>query len=276
MSSDRATAEGFASSWNTVGEGSVYTREQFLEWLEPVPLESLADREVLELGFGNGSLLYHLAGEGPRRLVGVELGDTFEQTRRNLAHVPREILELHHGDLTTIDLGEFDLVYCIGVLHHLHDPRAGFDSVLRHTRPGGRFHCWVYAHEGNRVVRTFVEPLRRLSGRLPWWLVKYGLALPLAIPFFVSARAVAALHRREPLRRWVERLPLARYCLWIAPRELHFFHHVAFDQLVARTTHYLRRSTLREWLSDPRVEPGTEYLIFRNGNSWKLGGRRRR
>lgn len=274
MTSDHATAAGFSTSWNTVGAGSVYTPEQFLEWLAPVAPESLAGQEVLELGFGNGSLLYHLAAAGPRRLVGVELGDTFETTRRNLAHVPPEILELHRADLTQVDLGGFDFVYCIGVLHHLHDPRAGFDAVLRHTRPGGRFHCWVYAHEGNRTIRLLVDPVRRVTARLPWRLTKYGVALPLALPFFAYARAVAALLRRPGSRRWIERLPLAHYCRWIAPREFRFFHHVAFDQLVARQTRYLRRETLGEWLRDERVEPGSTYLLFRNGNSWKLGGRR--
>jgi SAM-dependent methyltransferase len=276
VSSDRATAEGFSRSWNTVGSGSVYTAEQFRDWLAPVTPESLTGQEVLELGFGNGSLLYHAAAAGPRRLAGVELGDTLEQTRRNLAHLPPEMLELHHGDLTTVQLGKFDFVYCIGVLHHLHDPRAGFDAVLRHTRPGGRFLCWVYGHEGNLPIRLFVEPLRRLAARLPWWLTKFVIAFPLSLPFFAYARAVAALHRRAALRRAIERLPLAAYCRWIAPRELRFFHHVAFDQLVARQTRYLRRETLLGWLRDERVEPGSEYLIFRNGNSWKFGGLRRR
>jgi SAM-dependent methyltransferase len=274
VSSDQETAAGFSNSWNTVGVGSVYTAEQFRDWMAPVTPESLADQEVLELGFGNGSLLHHLAAAEPRRLVGVELADTFEQTRRNLAHVPPEVLELRRGDLTRVDLGPFDFVYCIGVLHHLQDPRAGFDAVLRHTRPGGRFHCWVYAHEGNRAIRIFLDPLRRLTARLPWWLTKYGVALPLSLPFFAYARTLAMLCRSN-LRGPVERLPLAHYCLWIAPRAFHFFHHVAFDQLVARQTRYLRQETVSAWLEDERIDVESVYLILRNGNSWKFGGRRR-
>jgi SAM-dependent methyltransferase len=276
LTADRATADGFAASWNTVGEGSVYSQEQFWEWLAPLGAADLEDREVLELGFGNGSLLFHLVSAGPKRVVGVELGDTLEQTRRNLGDVPEGLVELHRGDLTRVDVGSFDLVYCIGVLHHLDDPKAGFDAVLRHTKPGGRFHCWVYAHEGNAVVRWLVEPLRRVASRLPWWLTKYGLALPLALPFFVYAKSVAWLDGRVPgARGLLRRFPLQRYCLWIARRDLRFFRHVVFDQLVARRTHYLRASTLEGWLEDPSIEPESRYLVFRNGNSWKLGGRRR-
>ena len=193
---DRRTAEAFASSWNTVREGSVYSRDQFLEWMAPISPDFVAGLSVLELGFGNGSLLAHMGTLEPKSLTGIELGDTVEATRRNLAHLPAGLVELRRGDLVTADLGAFDLVYCIGVLHHLADPDAGFRSLLRHTRPGGRFHAWVYAREGNALVRLVVEPIRRVASRLPWWMTKYGLALPLVVPFFLYARLLRALARR--------------------------------------------------------------------------------
>jgi len=270
-SDDRQTATAFSQSWNRLPEGSAYTRSQFLEWMAPIDPESFRGKEVLELGFGNGSLLHHMARFGPERLCGIELGDTLEAARGNVGDAPGVRIELHRGDLTRVDLGRFDLVYCIGVLHHMQDPSAGFDSVLRHTRPGGRFHCWVYAEEGNAVVRYLVDPVRRVSSRLPWWLTKYGLALPLVVPYFVYAKGVRFLVPRAlgPL------LPLYDYSLWIGEREFRFFHHVAFDQLVAPTTAYIPRSRVDAWLSDPRIEPGSTYVVFRNGNSWKFGGVRR-
>jgi SAM-dependent methyltransferase len=212
-----------------------------------------------------------MARFGPAGLRGVELADTLETARRNVGEVTGTTIDLHRGDLTRVDLGEFDLVYCIGVLHHLKEPSAGFDAVLRHTRPGGRFHCWVYAEEGNALVRNLVDPLRRVSSRLPWWLTKYALALPLVVPYFVYAKALRLLSPRglRPL------LPLHDYSLWIGEREFRFFHHVAFDQLVAPTTAYIPRARVDAWLSDPRIEPGSSYVVFRNGNSWKFGGVKR-
>jgi SAM-dependent methyltransferase len=171
-SDDKSTAAAFATSWNTVGEGSVYTREQALDWLSPLTPSDFKGKTVLELGFGNGSFLFHVGSFEPARLTGVELGDTLAQTRRNLQHLPSGMVELVHGDLTKLDLGKFDVVYCIGVLHHLADPRAGFDALLRHTKPGGSFHGWVYAEEGNGVVIQVVDPIRRLTSKLPWWLTK--------------------------------------------------------------------------------------------------------
>jgi SAM-dependent methyltransferase len=269
---DRRTADAFAESWNRIG--SVYSREQFLDWFAPLTPDDLRGREVLELGFGNGSLLIHVAQCDPARLVGIDFGDTIDQTKRNLGGAAPNI-ELHRGDLTTADLGQFDVVYCIGVIHHLSDPAAGFTAVLRHTRPGGRFHCWVYAREGNALIRLLVDPLRRIASSLPWWFTKYVLASPLSAAYFVYAKLLRLLRldgRRSPLRF----LPLFDYTRWIAPEKFRFFRHVAFDQLIAPRTHYISRSTVERWLADSRVDRRSTYVIHRNGNSWKFGGQRQR
>ena len=46
---DQPTADGFATSWNNVGPGSVYTPEQFWDWLAPLGPEDVAGSDVLEL-----------------------------------------------------------------------------------------------------------------------------------------------------------------------------------------------------------------------------------
>jgi SAM-dependent methyltransferase len=272
---DKATASAFAASWNNVRPGSVYTQGQFLDWLSPLTPEVLKNASVLELGYGNGSLLVHVAACGPARLVGVELGDTDQTARANLAKGGVEP-ELIKGDLCEVDVGRFDVVYCIGVLHHLKDPERGFRSVLRHTRPGGRFHAWVYGREGNGVVILFVDPLRRIASRLPWWFTKYFLAAPLVTPYFLWARASEGAARIWPgLRGLLARLPLHEYTRWIASREFWFFHHVAFDQLVTPQTRYFPEAEVRGLLMDSQIDQDSIYVIRRNGNSWKFGGRKR-
>lgn len=267
---DATTARAFSESWNRIG--SVYSRAQFVEWFDPIKPEDIDGKTVVELGFGNGSLLAHVAQCHPARLVGIELGDTLEQTWRNLEGSPVKP-ELHRGDLTTVNLGRFDIAYCIGVLHHLDSPDAGFASVLRQTADGGRFHCWVYAREGNALIRMVVEPVRRVASRLPWWITKYLIAFPMVFPYFLYARLLraAGFLTETSVLRW---LPLFGYTRWIASEPLRFFHHVAFDQLVTPRTRYIRRTTVERWLQTPGIDPASTYIIFRNGNSWKFGGRR--
>ena len=74
MTDDQRTADAFATSWNNLPPGSVYKRDQFEDWIAPLTDSDFANRDVLELGCGNGSLLVHAAACSPRRLVGVDLG----------------------------------------------------------------------------------------------------------------------------------------------------------------------------------------------------------
>jgi SAM-dependent methyltransferase len=269
MSEDLKTAAAFASSWNNLPAGSVYTRAQFEDWLAPLTRSDIEGKTVLELGCGNGSLLVHLAGWQPSHLEGIDLGSSVLSARRNLASQDNPRWEVNQGDLVSYRGAPRDVVYSIGVLHHLQKPRDGFESVVANTKAGGRFHCWVYAREGNGVIIWIVDPIRRIVTHLPWWFTKYLVATPLTVPYYFYAKL---LHRFRRVR-WLRRLPLFDYSQWIAEREFSFYRHVAFDQLVTPRTVYLDRATVEGWLRDhSRVVPGSTYLVFRNGNSWKFGG----
>lgn len=268
MNEDKKTAEAFATSWNHLPSGSIYTREQFEEWFAPLTRKDAEGKSVLELGCGNASLLVHMARWEPSQITGVDLGSSTEAARKNLRQTGYENYSIVQADLTAFSSAGFDLVYCIGVIHHLKNPRKGFDAVLANVKPGGRFHCWVYAREGNGIIIWLVDPLRKITARLPWWITKYLIATPLVLPYFIYAKMLCSLRGVA----WVRKLPLFEYSLWIGERPYSFFRHVAFDQLVAPQTGYINRTTIESWLRDSRVAPESSYIIFRNGNSWKFGG----
>jgi SAM-dependent methyltransferase len=269
-SADQITADAFSKSWNNLPLGSVYSAAQFEDWLDPITEAEVKGARVAELGCGGASLLCHMVSWKPRELIGVDLGESVKMAERNMAATGFASYEIIQGDLQCFKGQNFDVVYCIGVLHHLKEPENGFKAVLRATRGGGRFHCWVYAHEGNRIVRWFVDPIRKVVSSWPWWLVKYAVATPLAIPFFFYAKALKTLPTK--VLSW---LPLYSYSLWIAAKDFSFFRHVAFDQLVTPQTIYFKKQVIESWLDSTDVDPGSAYLIFRNGNSWKFGGKRR-
>ena len=274
-STDQETAKAFASSWNNLPSGSVYTSSQFEDWMAPLTRADIEGRSVLELGCGNASLLVHCFAWEPARLVGVDLGGSVETARLNVASFPSA--QIVQDDLVSFKSDGFDVVYCIGVLHHLKEPFAGFKSVLRNTSPGGKFHCWVYAREGNAVVIGLVEPIRKIASRLPWWVTKYLVATPLVVPYYFYAKTLSALHRLFPrvAPKLLVGAPLRDYSLWIAKRGFLFFRHVAFDQLVTPQTAYISRAEIEAWIKQsPEIEQGSSYILCRNGNSWKFGGRK--
>ncbi len=271
QSKDKKTADAFASSWNNLPLGSVYTKEQFEDWMAPLKESDVRGKRVLELGCGNGSLMVHMASWQPAYLLGVDLGDSIASAEKNLSFVKFKNWKVAKNDLTTFTGDSFDLVYCIGVLHHLKDPKAGFDAMVRNAKPGGRFHAWVYAREGNGTIVYIVDPIRKVVSGLPWWFIKYCVATPFVTPFFFYAKLLYSLPRFSFLKKF----PLYDYSLWIAKREFSFFRHVAFDQLVTPQTTYIQKETIESWLKNTNeMKLRNPYIIMRNGNSWKFGGER--
>ena len=269
---NQKTADAFATSWNNLPPGSVYTRDQFEDWMVPIKESDVHGKDVLELGCGNGSLMVHMAAWSPARLVGVDLGDSVVSAKNNLLLTGFQNWEVVKDDLVLYENSGFDITYSIGVLHHLKDPKTGFESLLRNTKSGGRFHAWVYAYEGNGFIRLFVDPIRKVTSHMPWWFTKYVIATPLVVPFFIYAKILNSLPRLTFFRK----TPLYEYSLWIARREFAFFRHVAFDQLVTPQTKYIPRTTIKKWLADyPDIDQNSTYIIMRNGNSWKFGGKKK-
>ncbi len=267
---DNKTAQAFANSWNNLPNGSVYTHNQFVDWFLPLTENDIQTKRVLELGCGNGSLLVHLVNWKPDFVEGVDLGDSILSANENLNSTGFKQFKITKGDLTTYRTDTYDIVYCIGVLQHIKEPEKGFESVILNTKHGGRFHCWVYAYEGNFVVRTLVEPLRRIFSNFPWWFTKYCVATPLVVPYFLYAKLIS-LFKNTALAK---KMPMYDYSCWISEREFSFFRHVAFDQLVTPQTVYFKKSTIEKWLKQyPQIEQDSTYIIFRNGNSWKFGGK---
>jgi tRNA G46 methylase TrmB len=82
---DIKTAEAFATSWNNLPGGSVYTFDQFEDWFAPLQKSDFKGKEVLELGCGNASLLVHATQWEPSNLVGIDLGESIVSANQNMS-----------------------------------------------------------------------------------------------------------------------------------------------------------------------------------------------
>ena len=267
MNIDLETAEAFATSWNNLPKGSIYTEDQFDDWFLPLTRSDIKNKRILELGCGNGSLMVHVLKWGPVYLEGIDLGKSVLSAEKNLINFKN--CKITKADLVDFRGENFDVVYCIGVIHHLKFPEKGFESVIKNTKKGGKFHVWVYAREGNGLIVYIVDPIRKIASKLPWWFTKYFLATTLVIPYYLYAKLVNLFKKFSIIKK----LPLYEYNLWIAKREFSFFRHVAFDQLVTPQTIYIKKETIKEWLDKcEEIDKSSVYIIKRNGNSWKFGG----
>lgn len=63
------------------------------------------------------------------------------------------------GDILSLDerCGDFDLIECVGVLHHLADPFEGWRALVRRLRPGGLMLVGLYSAVSREVIRTLSD-----------------------------------------------------------------------------------------------------------------------
>jgi SAM-dependent methyltransferase len=94
------------------------------------------DERALDVGCGAGALAIALAAH-VREVVGVDgspelLAAARERALENCSFVEADATSLPFG------YGEFDLVGCMRVLHHVRRPELVMAEITRVTRPGGR------------------------------------------------------------------------------------------------------------------------------------------
>jgi SAM-dependent methyltransferase len=120
--------------------------------LDPVA----AAPEVLVAGGGTGQHVLEVA----MRYVGAKVL-AVDLSRASLAYAARKIevagrtdIELAQADL--LELGaqprRFDLIECVGVLHHLADPSEGLRVLTGLLRPGGLMRLGLYSRRGRQPL----------------------------------------------------------------------------------------------------------------------------
>jgi SAM-dependent methyltransferase len=269
----RDTASAFGWQWQHFAEFHPEFEEQFLDWLDPIDRDFFVGKRVLDAGCGTGRHAFLAARFGAREVVAVDLSGAVEAARDNLAGL--DDVHVVQGDLLRLPLrdashgGGFDLIYSIGVLHHLPNPQSGFSALLPYLRPGGTIAVWLYGYENNGFVRHAVEPLRRMTTRMPHSALR-AVAWPLALGFHGLAKGV---YRPLGDSRARHALPLDEYMTSVADFSFRQNYGIVFDQLSAPTAAYIRGEELEGWFGEAAL---TDVRIsHRHGNSWRGSGNAR-
>lgn len=113
--------------------------------LKLVPAEAIKGASWLDIGSGSGLHSLAAARLGARTITAVDIDkDSVATTRKVLAAhgVKADVLERSVFELG--ELGEFDIVYSWGVLHHTGAMWRAVQSAAEHVRPGGLFVIALY------------------------------------------------------------------------------------------------------------------------------------
>ena len=261
-----STLRAFGDEWRRFPELHAVHQRIFQWYFDgpcPVRWEGL---HVLDAGCGMGRWL-HFARAAGAKIVGMDVSPAIDVA------AGREGVDLVQADLRHPPLrpGSFDLVYCLGVLHHLEEPLRGLRALASLVRPGGELRIYVYRSlDGEawfrRALLGSVACLRRVTTRLPFWAVNVvatTIAL-VATPLFLWPRRLV---RGSTLgERLTRGLPLVQYA------DVPFRMLVAeqFDRLVAPLEGRYRAEEVRAWYE----AIGFDLVDLRPGLGWRAIGRR--
>ena len=242
--------------------------ERFLfeEWIAPRTLQDFSGKRVLECGCGGGQ---HTALVAPvaQAITAVDLNTADIARARNARFTNVRFIE---ADIAALDLDErFDVVFCIGVIHHTDDPNRTFEAIYRHCRPGGLIIIWTYSAEGNALVRFVVEPVRASILR---WLPRRALVRLSELITALMYPVVYTIY----VPQFTAFLPYHEYFRNF--RRLSFRRNVlnVFDKLNAPQTRFTTFDQCRRWFSADRFEGESISIRRYAGVSYSLSGVKQR
>lgn len=222
MDTTKGSPERFAYSWAKFHDFTDEQRRTFERWT--FLIESWNGKRILDVGCGGGRNTHWALQLGAASAVGIEADEgTVALARRNLGD-RAEIRWQSVYDLP--DRDAFDIVFSVGVVHHLERPELALERMTAAAKPGGLVHMWVYGREGIGPLLRIFDPLRRhIFSRLP---------LP-------ACRALAIVPTAG-LWVWL-RLGNPQLEYWKLQRTFSFGYlwHLVFDQMLPKIANYWRR-----------------------------------
>lgn len=101
------------------------------------------------IGYGSGSQVLAIDLSAPSLAYGARMADALGVANLRFAI----------GDIQCLDEidSRFDVIECVGVLHHMVDPYAGWRALLGRLRPGGLMLIGLYSAISRRVIRAQSE-----------------------------------------------------------------------------------------------------------------------
>ena len=231
------------------------------------------DVRILDAGCGTGVGTEYLVHLNPHAsVVGIDLsGGALEVARERCRRSGADRVNFYHMslcDAAQLD-GEFDLINCVGVLHHLPDPMQGIKSLAAKLAPGGLMHIFVYAELGRWEIQLTQKAIALLQGNQRG---DYQDGVKVGRQLFDSLPENNRLVKRERERWALENHRDANFAdMYVHPQEIDYNIETLFELIDASGLEFIGFSNPQYWQLERLIGKNPELLERAKG----LGERER-
>jgi SAM-dependent methyltransferase len=225
------------------------------------------DIRILDAGCGTGVGTEYLIALNPQaEIVGIDLSEkalAIAQARCQRSGVAAKHsapISFYHLPLEEADKldGEFDLINCVGVLHHLPNPKAGIQALAAKLAPGGIFHIFVYAELGRWEIQLMQQAIALLQGEKRG---DYEDGVKVGREIFATLPPNNRLVKREKERWSLENHRDAAFAdMYVHPQETDYNISTLFDLIGASGLEFLGFSNPAYWQLERLLGSNPELL----------------
>jgi SAM-dependent methyltransferase len=253
---EAGSPERFGYSWERFSTLTTAQERQFMAWTSPIDRSTgWRGASFLDAGCGAGRNSYWPMTYGASQGVAFDLDErSLAAARANLMRFPQ--VQVETGSIYDIPYeNRFDIVFSIGVVHHLSDPEKAVRELVKGAKPGGRVLVWLYGRENLGFYITILDPARKaLFSWAPLSFVRLAALFPAAVLKVMLELGFT---------------PLA-YLKMLKSFPFEHLHHIVFDQMLPRTARYYRREEAVQLLAQAGLTNIEAFHV--NKISWTVVG----
>lgn len=227
------------------------------------------DVRILDAGCGTGVGTEYLVHLNPQaQVTGIDLSaGALAVAKERCQKSGADRATFHHLSLFDADqlAGEFDLINCVGVLHHTPDPIRGIQALAQKLAPGGLMHIFVYGELGRWEIKLMQQAIALLQGDQKG---DYQNGVKIGRQLFAALPENNRLVQREKERWSLENQRDGNFAdMYVHPQEIDYNIDTLFELIDASGLEFIGFSNPRQWQLSRLLEKAPELIERAQGLS---------